>query len=303
MGELLTRSDTAMYEAKRGGRNRCVFFESSMQELLVRRSELEMDLRRAVARQEFVVHCQPQVDHQGRLFGGEILLRWQHPLRGLLWPADFIPLAEETGLILPIGAWVLKAACQRLGEWQGDEKTRGLQLAVNVSAMQFNQADFVDQLHDELTASACNPACLKLELTETQLIGDSDVMVGKITAIMALGVSISMDDFGTGQSSLSRLRHLPVQQIKIDQSFVGQLPGEAGDRAIVSAVMAMANAMNLEVIAEGVETAAQRDCLAQAGCLLCQGYLFSKPIPIADFESKAREGWQFDALTVPAQPA
>ena len=302
MGELLTQADMAMYEAKRGGRNRCVFFAPSMQELLTRRSEVEMDLRRAMARQEFVMYCQPQADHQGRLFGGEVLLRWQHPVRGLVAPLDFIPLAEETALILPIGAWVLSAACHRLKEWQSDEKTQGLQLAVNVSPMQFGQADFVDQLHDVLTASGCNPARLKLELTETQLIGDTDVMVGKMASIIALGVSISMDDFGTGQSSLSRLRRLPLQQIKIDQSFISQLPGEAGDRAVVNAIMAMAEAMNLEVIAEGVETVAQRECLAQAGCLLYQGYLFSKPIPMPDFELKAREGWTFDATPLPALP-
>ncbi len=290
--ELMKRADTAMYEAKAGGRNRVAVFELDMQRKLTQRSQLEADLRRAQAAQQLLLYLQPQFDAAHRLIGAEILLRWQHPALGLMKPVHFISLAEETGLILSIGAWVLRSACQRLAGWQASAATRGLHLAVNVSALQFSQPDFVDHLRSLLGESRFPPGLLQLELTESLVISQVDEVVQRMHAIRELGVQLSMDDFGTGQSSLSNLRRLPLQQLKIDQSFVSKLPGGGSDVAVVRAIIALGDALGLAVIAEGVESEDQRATLEANGCRYYQGYHFSPPVPLDEFESRTGAGWQ-----------
>ncbi len=289
--ELMKRADTAMYQAKAVGRNRVVAFEPDMAQQLTLRSQLEADLRRAQAGQELLLYAQPQFDTANRLIGAEILLRWQHPTLGILTPVHFIALAEETALILPIGAWVLSSACQLLARWQQHEATRGLHLAVNVSALQFSQPDFVAQLRRLLGEARFPPDLLQLELTESLVISQVQEVIQRMHAIRALGVQLSMDDFGTGQSSLSNLRRLPIQQLKIDQSFVRDLPGQPSDVAVVHAIITLADALGLEVIAEGVESEAQRAVLEANGCGYYQGYHFSPPVPLEEFEFRTQSGW------------
>jgi diguanylate cyclase (GGDEF)-like protein/PAS domain S-box-containing protein len=282
--ELLKQADIAMYQAKTSGRNALRFFDPKMQATITARVALEADLRIALAENQFELYFQPQVHHSGQIIGAEVLIRWQHTLRGLVSPAEFIPLAEETRLILPIGEWVLKTACAQLKIWEGNEHTRLLQLAVNVSARQFHQADFVEQVSQILNFNAVNPRMLKLELTESLVLDDIDDTIFKMNALRNIGVRFSMDDFGTGYSSLSSLKKLPLDQLKIDQSFVRDISIDLDDAIIVETIIAMANKLNMEVIAEGVETEAQRTFLEQNGCQLFQGYLFSKPVPIKQFE-------------------
>jgi predicted signal transduction protein with EAL and GGDEF domain len=284
--ELLKRADTAMYQAKAAGRDAVRFFDPQMQAAVDARAALEADLQHAVAQDQLQLYYQPQVDADGRIQGAEVLLRWQHPLRGLVMPGQFIALAEETGLILPIGAWVLETACAQLRLWAGQEELRHLRIAVNVSARQFRQTGFVAQVSAIVAASGANPRLLKLELTESLLVNSVEETVAKMEALHALGIRFSLDDFGTGYSSLSYLQRLPLDQLKIDQSFVRDLLVDAKDAAIAQTVINLAQNLGLGVIAEGVETAAQRDYLLGLGCQAFQGYLFGRPLPLQDFEQR-----------------
>ena len=283
--ELLKRADLAMYQAKAAGRNTLRFFDPEMQAAVTARVALELDLRKAITDKQFLLYYQPQVDSSGRVIGAEALVRWQHPQRGLVSPAEFIPLAEESGLILPLGQWVLETACARLLAWATRPETAGLTLAVNVSACQFNLQDFVGQVLDVIERSGIRPQMLKLELTESLLLENVEDIITKMSALKARGVGFSMDDFGTGFSSLSYLKRLPLDQLKIDQAFVRDVHSNPSDAAIARTVVALGQNLGLTVIAEGVETGVQRDYLASMGCHAYQGYFFSRPLPLEDFEA------------------
>lgn len=283
--ELFKQSDIAMYQAKKAGRNTLRFFDPVMQEAVNARALLEGELRNALEYRQFHLHYQIQVDSLHQPFGAEALIRWIHPERGMVSPAEFIPLAEETGLILPIGLWVLDTACAQLKTWEQDTRTRNMILAVNVSARQFHQSDFVTQVKTTVQRHAITPALLKLELTESLLLENIESIVATMTALKEIGVKFSLDDFGTGYSSLQYLKRLPLSQLKIDQSFVRDIASDSSDRAIVRTIIAMAHSLNLDIIAEGVETEEQRQQLLDKGCTHFQGYLFGKPVPIAVFEA------------------
>ena len=282
--ELLKQADIAMYQAKTSGRNTLRFFDPKMQADINARVALEKELRLAIHENQFMLYYQAQLDDNEHIIGAEVLIRWQHPLLGFVSPAEFIPLAEETGLILLIGKWVLETACKQLKIWQAIEHTEHLQLAVNVSSRQFYQPDFVEQVIQVLTQYQIKPERLKLELTESLVLDNVEDTIAKMNTLRAIGIHFSMDDFGTGYSSLSSLKKLPLNQLKIDQSFVRDITSDEDDAVIVQTIIAMANKLGMEVIAEGVETQAQRAFLRKNGCLLFQGYLFSKPIPIDQFE-------------------
>ncbi len=282
--DLLMHADVAMYQSKASGRNAIRFFDPQMQTALEARAALEADLRHALKDQQFLLYYQVQVDSQRRPLGGEVLLRWDHPEHGLILPMKFIPLAEETGLIVPIGLWVLQSACMQLREWQNDALTRDLTLAVNVSARQFRQADFVGQVQRVLLESGAKPSRLKLELTESTVLENVEDTISKMRDIKALGVSFSMDDFGTGYSSLQYLKRLPLDLIKIDRSFVRDIATDPNDASIVQTIIAMTETLGLNVIAEGVETEAQQEFLEMRGCHAFQGYLFGRPVPLDQFE-------------------
>jgi diguanylate cyclase (GGDEF)-like protein/PAS domain S-box-containing protein len=284
--ELLKQADIAMYEAKAAGRNALRFFDPDMQATLAVRAEAEAALRLAIRERRFLLHYQPQVDCEGEWIGAEALLRWAHPERGLVAPGEFIPLAEETGLILPIGRWVLETACQRLKAWSSDRRSRDLHLSVNVSARQFSQPDFVEQVAETLRTTGAPAERLVLELTESVVLDDVAGAADKMNALKALGVGFAVDDFGTGYSSLAYLTRLPFDQIKIDRSFVLNLPGSANDAAVAHTIITLAESLGLVVIAEGVETEAQRRFLERHGCPSFQGFLFGKPMPIDAFEAK-----------------
>ncbi|MGC2456365.1 MAG: EAL domain-containing protein [Gallionellaceae bacterium] len=286
--ELLKRADTAMYQAKSAGRNTLRFYDPAVQMVLEARTTLENDLHRALAENQFILYYQMQVYNTVHILGAEVLIRWQHPQRGLVSPLEFIPLAEETGLILPIGQWVLETACAQLKAWEADGLTRDLQLAVNVSARQFHQPNFVEQVCQTLRSHALNPGRLKFELTESLVLDNIDDTIVKMQALREVGVRFSMDDFGTGYSSLSYLTQLPLDQLKIDQSFVRNIGVKHSDAVIVQTIIGMADNLGLKVIAEGVETEDQRTFLEQHGCTLCQGYLFGRPVPIEEFEEKLK---------------
>jgi diguanylate cyclase (GGDEF)-like protein/PAS domain S-box-containing protein len=286
--ELLKRADMAMYQAKAAGRNTLRFFDPDMQSIVTKRAALEADLHDAVWKDQFLLYYQAQVVGEGFLTGAEALLRWQHPERGMVSPANFIPLAEETGLILPLGHWVLQTACHQLAIWARQPEMAHLSVAVNVSARQFSLPNFVEEVLAIIEHNGTNPQRLKLELTEGLLVDDVEDIIAKMTALKAKGVGFSMDDFGTGYSSLSYLKRLPLDQLKIDQSFVRNILTDPNDAAIAKMVVALAESMGLTVIAEGVEIEAQRDFLAHHGCHAYQGYLFSRPLPLDEFESFAR---------------
>lgn len=282
--ELLKQTDIAMYQAKRAGRNSLSFFDPQMQDASNARTALEMELRQAIEDNQFQLYYQVKVDESDQPIGAEGLIRWVSPERGLVLPAQFIPLAEETGLIRPIGQWVLEAACSQLKAWQKNSLTRALILSVNVSAKQLHQTDFVGQVKSVVERYAIDPSLLKLELTESTLLENISDIVTTMNELNRMGVRFSLDDFGTGYSSLQYLKQLPLDQLKIDRSFVRDLVVDSSDKAIVRTIIAMARSLNLDVIAEGVETAAQRDILKSKGCSNFQGYLFGKPVPIELFE-------------------
>ncbi len=290
--EPLKRAELAMYQAKAVGRNAMRFFDPQMQVEVALRLALEVDLRDAVLHQQFALYYQVQVVGSGRVTGVEALLRWQHPQRGLVSPAEFIPLAEETGLIFPMGQWVMETACQQLALWAVRPQTEHLTMAVNVSARQFHQQEFVDQVLTVLEKTGANPKRLKLELTESMLVKDIEGIITKMGMLKVKGVSFSLDDFGTGYSSLSYLKRLPLDQLKIDQGFVRNILTDPNDSAIARTIVALANSLGLSVIAEGVEIEAQRNFLATLGCHAYQGYLFSRPMPIAALQAHWQEsGW------------
>jgi diguanylate cyclase (GGDEF)-like protein/PAS domain S-box-containing protein len=278
--DCFKQADLAMYQAKGAGRNTLRFFNPAMQAQVIARTSLEADLRWALDAHEFVLFYQPQVDASGQVLGFEALLRWQHPMRGLVAPADFIAAAEACGVIQPLGYWILHAACQQLLRWSGQSPEDGWRLAVNVSAQQFRQADFVSRVSTVLRQTGVNPARLELELTETLLIEDVPGMIQKMQALRELGLRLSLDDFGTGYSSLAMLKRLPLSQLKIDQSFVHDMLDNPQDASIIRAIITMGESLKLEVIAEGVELADQRDALLALGCKRFQGHLFGKPAPL-----------------------
>ena len=288
--ELLKQADITMYQAKKAGRNTLRFFDTQMQEIVTARATLEAELRNALETQQLQLYYQIQVDEWRNLIGAEALIRWVHPERGLVSPIEFIPLAEETGLILSIGQWVLESACAQLKAWKQEEPTRGLVLAVNISAKEFLQADFVAHVQTTIQRYAIDPKLLKLELTESLLLENLKDTVLIMNALKDIGIQFSLDDFGTGYSSLQYLKQLPLGQIKIDQSFVRELTENSSDEAIVHTIIAMAKSLNLDVIAEGVETEEQLQLLLNKGCTYYQGYLFGKPVPIEQFDSLLRQG-------------
>lgn len=287
--ELLKRADLAMYQAKAAGRNTLRFFDPAMQTAVSNRAAMETGLREAVILQQFILHYQAQVAGDERVTGAEALVRWQHPQRGMVSPSEFIALSEETGVIYALGNWVLEAACKQLVAWANVPRMAHLTVAVNVSVRQFNHRDFVAQVLEVLEVTGANPRRLKLELTESLLASNVDDIVAKMTALKARGVQFSLDDFGTGYSSLSYLKRMPLDQLKIDQGFVRDILLDPNDAAIAKMVIALADSLGLSVIAEGVETEAQRKYLARQGCDACQGYLFSRPLPVQEFEAFAAQ--------------
>jgi len=277
--ELLKQADLAMYQAKTDGRNTVRFFNPQMQEQVNARTALEADLHHALADSQFVLHYQPQMNSAGQQLGVEALVRWQHPQRGLVSPAEFIPIAEASGLILPLGRWILVQACRQLVAWSTDPGKAHYSVAVNVSARQFRQPDFVQQVQNAMQETGAPPHQLELELTESQLLDNIDSVIAKMSALKALGVRFSLDDFGTGYSSLSILKKLPLDQLKIDQSFVRDMLTDPQDASIVRTILTLGDSLGLQVIAEGVETAELRDALLDLGCTHFQGYLFGRPAP------------------------
>ena len=287
--ELMKQADIAMYQAKKAGRNTLRFFDQKMQDSITGRFSLEGELRKALGSQQFHLYYQIQVDSSNRPLGAEALIRWIHPLRGIVSPAQFIPMAEETGVILPIGLWVLETACAQLKAWEKAALTRDLVLAVNISAKQFHQAGFVAQVQAVVQHHAINPMRLKLELTEGMLLENIEDTITTMKALNEIGIQFSLDDFGTGYSSLQYLKRLPVDQLKIDQSFVRNIVTDSSDIAIVRTIIAMARSLDMAVIAEGVETEEQRQLLLKNDCTHYQGYLFSKPVPIDQFEALLKQ--------------
>ena len=284
----MKQADIAMYHAKRDGRNSLHFFDPRMQKTINKRVSLEKELRKAIDLQQFHLHYQIQVNSAGKPIGAEALIRWKHPQKGYIPPAEFIPLAEETGLVLSIGKWVLDAACSQLRGWQQNTHTRGLALSINVSANQFRQVDFVEQVKATIEQYDVPPEQLKLELTESMLLENIEETIVTMNALHDIGVKLSLDDFGTGYSSLQYLKRLPLDQIKIDQSFVRDISFDSSDKAIVDTIIIMASNLNMEIIAEGVATKEQRQLLHDSGCVNYQGYLFGKPVSVEEFEEQLK---------------
>ena len=281
--DALQRAEIAMYQAKEAGRNTIRFFAPALQAAVNARAAMEEDLRQAIKTNQFVLFYQPQVERD-HLIGAEALIRWKHPKHGLLPPGEFIPLAEESGLILPLGDWVIEAACSQLATWALRKETAAVTLAVNISARQFRQPDFVERVLAALDRTGANPLTLKLELTESMLLDNVDDVITKITALKSHGLRFSLDDFGTGYSSMAYLRRLPLDELKIDLIFVRDIMADAASGAIAQAILSLGKAMGLRVIAEGVETREQRDFLVRMGCNSFQGFLFSRPLPLEEFQ-------------------
>jgi EAL domain-containing protein (putative c-di-GMP-specific phosphodiesterase class I) len=279
--QLLRDADTAMYRAKASGKQRNIVFTPDMRRAAVERWQLETDLRRGLARGEFVLHYQPTLDlADGRIIGFEALARWPHPTRGMLPPVEFIALAEETDLIHPLGRWALGEACRQARAWNDDQPDAvPLGVSVNLSARQFREPALAAGIAQALAGSGLAPGLLTVEITETAAMDDAEVTVATLAALRRVGVAVSIDDFGTGYSSLAYLRRFPVDNLKIDRSFISGLGDEHGDRTIVSAIIELAHALGIRVVAEGVETAAQLACLRELGCDRAQGFLFARALP------------------------
>ncbi len=286
--DLLCRADLAMYQAKGAGGNALRFFDPAMQNTITARAKLEGAMRHGLEHGKFILYYQPQIAGDGKPIGAEALVRWQHPQHGLLSPSDFIVLAEESGLIVPLGLQVLKLACQQLAEWGACDDLCKLTLSVNVSARQFQQPDFVELVLRTIENTGANSHMLKLELTESLLLDNVEDTISKMLALRVHGVRFSLDDFGTGYSSLSYLKRLPLDQLKIDQSFVHSVLVDANDAAIVRMIVMLGKSMGLNLIAEGVETEEQRIFLAACGCLSYQGYLFGRPMAADSFKTFMR---------------
>ncbi|MGB3609012.1 MAG: PAS domain S-box protein [Cellvibrio sp.] len=282
---LLKRADVAMYQAKAAGRNTLQFFDSELQESLAARTALEADMRLGLAQNQFMLYYQPQVDGDGHVTGAEALLRWRHPSKGMVSPAEFIPLAEQSGFILQLGHWVLRTACEQLVVWSKNPATSHLTVAINVSAGQFRQIGFVEQVMDVIQETGADATRIELELTESLLVNNLDDVVGKMRALKSCGVRFALDDFGTGYSSLGYLRQLPLDQLKIDQSFVRDVLVDHNDAVIARTIVGLGITLGLSVIAEGVETEGQRSFLATNGCNAYQGYLFGRPMPAEELDS------------------
>jgi len=285
LDQILRQADIAMYQSKNEGRNTLRFFDPKMQDAINRRVELERELRIAIEQQQFELYYQVQVGSYGEPIGAEALIRWMHPERGMISPVNFISLAEETGQILAIGQWVLNQACIQLKAWQKMPATKDIALAVNVSASQFHQSNFVEQVLAIVERHKINPRRLKLELTESMLINNIGDIIIKMEALNRAGIRFSLDDFGTGYSSLQYLKKLPLNQLKIDRSFVRDIVTDSSDRAIVRTIITIAHSLDINVIAEGVDSTEQRQYLLDNGCTQYQGYLFGKPLPIVEFEA------------------
>ncbi|WP_119966571.1 EAL domain-containing protein [Simplicispira lacusdiani] len=288
--EVLKQADLAMYRAKDAGRNTLRFFDPDMQAVVNQRALLETELHDGLRHGQFLLLYQPQVDSTGKVTGAEVLLRWRHPAKGMVSPALFIPLAEDTGLILPLGYWALETALRQQARWRADPRLAHLSLAINVSARQFHQDDFVAQVLDLIGSTGADPAHIKLELTESLLLQDVDGVIATMRVLKAHGLGFSLDDFGTGYSSLSYLKRLPLDQIKIDQGFVHDVMLDPKDAAIAHTIIALANMLGLGVIAEGVETPEHHRFLLEHGCRAFQGYLFGRPEPLEDFERRVLTG-------------
>lgn len=287
--ELLRRADFAMYQAKSAGRNTGRFFDPTMQAAITARCYLKDELRQGLQRKEFLLYYQPQVNIDGEVVGAEALIRWTHPQLGIVSPAEFIPLAEESGLILPLGQWVLQTACEQLAVWGENEGTAHLTVSVNVSAKEFLHHGFVEQVLGIISRTGARPKNLKLELTESLFVNDIEVVIRTMNILKSHGVCFSLDDFGTGYSSLAYLKCMPLDQIKIDQSFVADVLTSTNGASITHTIVALGNALGLNVIAEGVETIGQRDFLAGYGCTTYQGNLYGRPAPIHEFEARLND--------------
>jgi diguanylate cyclase (GGDEF)-like protein/PAS domain S-box-containing protein len=283
VNEVLPQADIAMDQAKAAGRNTIRFFAPALQAAINARASMEVDLRRAIKTQEFRLYYQPQID-RGNLTGAEALIRWIHPAHGVVPPGSFIPLAETTGLILPLGKWALETACRQIAAWSDRTETANLTVAVNISAREFRQPNFIEQVLSALYRTGANPQRLKLELTESMLVENIEAVIATMTELRSHGLRFSLDDFGTGYSSLAYLRRLPLDQLKIDRSFVRDMLVDVASGAIAQTIISLGRVMGLPVIAEGVETEEQRDFLAGLGCNSFQGYLFSRPLPLEEFE-------------------
>ncbi|MCX7255848.1 MAG: EAL domain-containing protein [Polaromonas sp.] len=285
VGDVLKQADLAMYQAKASGRNAVCFFDPEMQQAINASAAVSTELHIALREHQFRLHYQPQVNRQGRLVGVEALLRWQHPTRGLLAPDAFIPMAEESGLILPLGHWALKTACEQLAAWSRWPLASSLSMAVNVSVCQFRHPEFVERVMAEIERTGIRPQRLKLELTESVLADGMEITLAKMGTLKAMGVTLALDDFGMGYSSLSLLKRLPLDQLKIDRSFVSDVLSDRNDAAISRTIITLAHSLNLQVVAEGVETQAQRDFLLNEGCDLFQGFLFAEPLTLQALEA------------------
>jgi diguanylate cyclase (GGDEF)-like protein len=292
--EILRQADTAMYSAKTGGRNTICFYHADMQKKADQRLEIEKDLRSALAQQQFKLYYQPQFDLNGHILGAEALLRWEHPRKGTVFPAEFIAIAEETGLILSIGAWVLREACRQIKQWPALPH-----LSINISPRDFRQTDFIERLKKIFADAGASPQHLILELTENCLIENTEANIAKMKTLQQMNIGISIDDFGTGYSSLAYLKSLPLNQLKIDQSFIRDICIDQNDAVIVETIILMAGSLGLNVIAEGVENEAQFLFLKQRGCTVFQGYFFSKPLAAEDFGVLLQSGKNADGVVLP----